>query len=275
MFTGSSSHQSDADGKAVREKMGPVFDSLKINLALQGHDHVYEVIGPVNSKTRTLIPGRITNQQTIAVDADKNLTGVMGGTYDLSSGTLYFLNSSAGIKKYSPRTKVQMDAAESVINMSNYWSLFTGRFGQTGPMIGGNDLIAGDPMFSSVYVSTDSINIVTYSVGKHSGVISKFDAFKIIAGVPSNVNTESVASNVLIYPNPVTDNTLHVNLTGITEKGSLVLKIFSISGTLVYQQSMINIGSELTIDCGPLPQGVYLLKLYGSHEYKTYKIVKE
>jgi acid phosphatase type 7 len=276
MFTGSSSHQSDADGKVVREKMGPVFDSLKINLALQGHDHVYEVIGPVNSRTRTLIPDKITNQQTVSVDVDRNLTGKLGGTYDLSSGTLYFLNSSAGIKKYAPRTEVQMDAAEGAINMSNYWSLFTGRFGQTGPIIGGNDLVAGDPMFSSINVSTDSISIVTYSVGKHSGVISKFDAFKIIAGqIPSNVNNKSFASNVLIYPNPITGNALHVKVSGITENGPVELKIFNISGTLVYHQSITDTANELTIDCSSLPSGIYLLKLNSNNEYKSYKIVKE
>jgi acid phosphatase type 7 len=183
MFTGSASHQSDADGKAVREKMGPVFDSLKINLAIQGHDHVYEVIGPVNGTTRKLIPGSVTNQTTVAVDADRNLTGVTGGTYDVNTGTLYFLNSSAGIKKYVPRTEAQMTAAESAINMTDYWSLFTGRFGQTGPLVNGNDLMGGDPMFSSIRVCSDSINIVTYSVGKHTGVITQFDAFKVISPV--------------------------------------------------------------------------------------------
>jgi len=277
MFTGSSSHQSDADGKAVREKMGPVFDSLKINLALQGHDHVYEVIGPVNSTTRTIIPNKITKQQTIAVDADKNLTGIVGGTYDLSSGTLYFLNSSAGIKKYAPRTKAQMDAAEAAINMSNYWSLFTGRFGQTGPMLGGNDLVAGDPMFSSIYVSTDSITIKTFSVGKHSGVISKFDAFKIINTSPVTEVPEAdrTQARVAIYPNPVTDNVLHVNLSGSKEARQVEIRIYNIDGSLVYHQSIFDTRTEQKVDFSSLPNGIYLLKFSGSNDYKTYKIVKE
>jgi acid phosphatase type 7 len=186
MYTGSSSHQSDGDGKICRERMGPVFDSLKIDLALEGHDHVYEVIGPVNNKTRSLIPNRVTNQQNVIVDVEKNLTGKLGGNYDVYGGTLYFLNSSAGIKKYQPRTKAQMDAAEGAINMTNYWSLFTGRFGQTGPMLNGNDLNGGDPMFSSISVSTDSISITTYSVGKHSGVVTKYDAYRVVK-ITSNV----------------------------------------------------------------------------------------
>ena len=197
MFTGSASHQSDADGKAVREKMGPVFDSLKIDLALQGHDHVYEVIGPMNSKTRTLIPGKVSNQRSVAFDVDRNMTSVLGGDYNLASGTLYFLNSSAGIKKYVPRTKAQMDAAQGAINMTNYFSDFTGRFGNTDPLIGGNDLKGGDPMFSSITVSTDSISVYTYSVGKHSGVVSYFDNFKLLKNLLPTGNISSPTNGTL------------------------------------------------------------------------------
>lgn len=55
MFTGSKSHQSDKDEVRERAKMLPVFNELNIDLALQGHDHIYEVIGPVNNDDKTLI----------------------------------------------------------------------------------------------------------------------------------------------------------------------------------------------------------------------------
>jgi len=51
MYTGSSSHQSDTDGKAVRDALAPVFDELHIDLALQGHDHIYEVMGPIKTNS--------------------------------------------------------------------------------------------------------------------------------------------------------------------------------------------------------------------------------
>ena len=168
LYTGSTSHQSDDNGRLVREKFGPVFDELKIDLALQGHDHIYEVIGPV--KNKTLVEGAVTNQKSETVDARTNLTGKSGGTFNVANGTLYFLNNSGGKKKYEPRSKDEM-SSPTVVNatgLPNYFSLFTGHFGQD-----------GNPMFSNISVSTESINIKTYEINA-SGDAIPFDEFKLV-----------------------------------------------------------------------------------------------
>ena len=87
-FTGSQSHQSDADGKTVRDAMSPLFDSLKIDIALQGHDHIYEVIGPV--KNKTLVANSVTNRTTVTADTRSNVTGYLGGTYNVANGNTLF-----------------------------------------------------------------------------------------------------------------------------------------------------------------------------------------
>jgi len=166
MYTGSGSHQSDSDGKTVRDRMAPLFDSLKIDLTLQGHDHIYEVIGPV--KNKQLVPDAVTNQLTVTFDARENVTGLLKGVFDVKEGTLYFLNNSAGIKKYEPRNKNQMDSAETTLGITNYFELFTGRFGQT-----------GRPTFSYVRVSTDTITISTYEVFDNA-TASLFDEIKVV-----------------------------------------------------------------------------------------------
>ena len=169
MYTGSGSHQSDADGKAVREKMGPVFDKLKIDLALQGHDHIYEVMGPI--KANKLVANAVSNQTIVPRTVRDNVSGRLGGTFDVTNGTLYFLNNSAGKKKYEPRDSVAMSKVEVALNVPNYFGMFTGRFGQT-----------GEPTFSNISVSTDSINISTYTVSD-AGVSTIFDAFKVVKTV--------------------------------------------------------------------------------------------
>jgi hypothetical protein len=181
IYTGSSSHQSDSDAKTFRTKMAPVLDSLKIDLAFQGHDHVYEVIGPV--KYMSLVTNSVTNQQIVPVTVRDNLTGLLGGTFDSKRGTIYFLNNSAGKKKYEPRNEAQMNAAFSAHGVPNYFSLFTGRFGQT-----------GEPTFSNVIVSTDTIFITTYTVNDQ-GVASLFDSFKIIKNTLDNQWTGNVNTN--------------------------------------------------------------------------------
>ena len=168
LYTGSASHQSDMDSRIVREKMGPVFDELKIDLALQGHDHMYEVLGPI--KNNTLVEGAFTDRKVAAFDARANLNAKSGGIYNVTSGTLYFLNNSAGKKKYEPRSQEDM-SSEDVIRATgipNYFSLFTGHFGQD-----------GNPMFSNITVSTDNILVKTYEVDS-SGAALPFDEFKIV-----------------------------------------------------------------------------------------------
>jgi len=165
MYTGAE-HQQDKDGKLVREKFTPLFDSLKIDLAIQGHDHVYEVIGPL--KNKALVPDAVSGQTVSTPTVRDNLTGKSGGTYNVKEGTLYFLNNSAGKKKYEPLSKKAMDEQETSIGMSNYFSLFTGRFGQT-----------GEPTFSHISVSSDAIHVVTYTVDD-KGTATVFDKFQII-----------------------------------------------------------------------------------------------
>lgn len=102
MFTGSKSHQSDSDGRLVREHMLPVFNELHIDVALQGHDHIYEVIGPVNNLTKTLVDGAVEEVETVVPGGVReNMIGKQGGVFNVNEGTLYFLNNSAGKKSMS------------------------------------------------------------------------------------------------------------------------------------------------------------------------------
>jgi hypothetical protein len=166
MYTGSKDHQDDRDVRLVRDRMGPVFDSLKIDLALQGHDHIYEVIGPV--KNKKLVQGAVSDQKTVTPDPRENLTGKLYGIFNVKEGTHYFLNNSAGKKKYEPNNKAAMDSLEKSLGVENFFSLFTSRFGQTGL-----------PTFSNVKVTTDTITITTYEVSDN-GDASLFDRIKLV-----------------------------------------------------------------------------------------------
>ena len=174
MFTGAG-HQNGSDGRIVRERMAPVFHDLNIDLALQGHDHVYEVIGVVATEGNNYrrLADAVSNQTMIpATPADgrslsASVTGREGGIYDVSHGVLYFLNNSAGRKKYYPRSKEQMEDGFPQHGVKDYFSLFN-KFGQT-----------GEPTFSRVTVSSASIEVATYTVAD-TGETTLFDTFKIV-----------------------------------------------------------------------------------------------
>lgn len=248
MFTGSRSHQSDKDAVAVRDAMLPVFDELKIDLALQGHDHIYEVIGPVVNTNKTLVENAIEEQVDVTGGMRENMTGKEGGVYNVANGTLYFLNNSAGKKKYEPRDEEEMKAEEPVHLVEDYWGLFSGKFGQT-----------GDPTFSSVSVTNDAIDIVTYTVDGN-GKESVFDSFKVIKKTSTAVENPTTAKVKIEV-----DNHKNIVVTGLSPDK---IEIYDMEGALRKQISDIN-----KFDASLLPGGVYLVKVMAAEHTYTQKII--
>lgn len=258
MYTGSGSHQSDADGMACRNALAPVFDELNIDLALQGHDHIYEVIGPIKGKA--LVANSVKNQISVAFDARTNVTAKLGGVFNVKNGTLYFLNNSAGKKKYEPRSQAQMAAVEASLGLSNYFGMFSGRFGQT-----------GNPTYSNITVSTDTIDVKTYEVSD-LGQATYFDGFKVVkeTNFTTGVNNASINGQdaISVYPNPVKD----FAFISFKEDVNARVEVYSLSGILVKAES-INGSSQ--IDLSKLSRGNYILKVVSGKNKYVVKFVKE
>ena len=87
LFSGSD-HQRDKETPLLRCTMLPVMKECKMDLVLQGHDHCYEVIGPVDK-------------------------------------TLYFIGATCGAKRYTPLTREEMDASKHIHQVENYFDLFS------------------------------------------------------------------------------------------------------------------------------------------------------
>ncbi len=87
LFSGSG-HQHDKESPLLRATMLPVMKECKMDLVLQGHDHCYEVIGPVDS-------------------------------------TLYFIGATCGAKRYEPFTREEMEASKHIHRVENYYDLFS------------------------------------------------------------------------------------------------------------------------------------------------------
>lgn len=243
MYTGSKSHQSDGDGKNVREKMGPVFDELHIDLALQGHDHIYEIIGPV--KANSFVPDAVADQLSVAFDARENVTAKLNGTFNVLNGTLYFLNNSAGKKKYEPRSEADMKAVESGLGVTDYFGMFNGRFGQ-----------GGLPTFSNISVSTDTISVKTYEVND-AGEPTLFDSFNIVKTEDfiTAINRTSLDDNAInFYPNPVKDYAF-INMS---DKIKANVEIYNLTGALV---KSIKIQGSAQIMLNDIDKGMYILKV--------------
>ena len=151
IFSGSG-HSVDSETPLFRELMLPILKECEIDLAIQGHDHCYEVIGPVNPDTRTIVEGAITDTTHVAINTNTNMTGIEGGTYTTDDGTLYFIGATCGRKRYYPYSREKMDDNYDKHKVTDYFDLFTGMFGQPGA-----------PSFTKFTVKDDCIEMNSYT----------------------------------------------------------------------------------------------------------------
>lgn len=254
IYTGSRSHQSDRDARTVREALVPVFDEVGIDMCFQGHDHIYEVMGA--TKEFKLVENSSWGIEDAALrGVRENMTGKQGGVYDVSNGTLFFLNNSAGKKKYEPRNEAEMEAAYSAHGITNYWGLFTGKFGQT-----------GEPTYSDVRVTRDTLFVQTYTVDD-AGTATLFDAFKVVKSEKvEELPTQSLAAtraSIALIPNPTSSS---VEVQGLESVDAM--ELYTLAGMRLQQSTA---STRLSVEgCTP---GTYVVKVYSGNDVFVEKLL--
>ncbi|MDR0207165.1 MAG: metallophosphoesterase family protein [Bacteroidales bacterium] len=148
IYTGASDEQNEQRCAVWHNTMAPFFDELNIHLALQGHSHIYDVIGPIyNINT---VSGAVSGVTQGNVVFPQNASGKSGGTFNEQNGTLYLTNGTFGNKHFfSPLSLIVMPGGAFPF-IPHYKTLMTGRYGQT-----------GKSTYSNISVSTSSIVIST------------------------------------------------------------------------------------------------------------------
>ena len=187
LFSGSD-HSTDEEPPLFRACMLPTMKACEIDVALQGHDHTYEVIGPVNPDDCTPILSAITDREEVAIDKNKNITGYKGGTYRVDDGTFYFIGATCGHKRYYPHSRERMDAEytddpnllqdDKHHNVKNYFDLFTGMFGQPEA-----------PCFTKITVKDDCLLFESYTADDDEGNVSLLNTMKVVRTKPHEIPT--------------------------------------------------------------------------------------
>ena len=167
IFSGSG-HSVDSETPMFRDIMLPIFKDCEIDLALQGHDHTYEVIGPVNPDTRTAITEAISGVSTEAVDGNSNATGKSGGTFVVDDGTLYYIGATCGRKRYYPYNRATMESNYDKHKVTNYFDLFTSRFGQPEA-----------PSYTRVTVAEERLTLEAFTADQTGGTKS-FNTIQVV-----------------------------------------------------------------------------------------------
>ena len=164
IFSGSS-HQDDEMGALLRATMLPVMKECEIDFVIQGHDHCYEVMGPVDPDTRQPIMEAIEDRE--AVSTSVSMSGYKGGTYTVNDGSMYFIGSTCGHKRYWPNSAEDMEEIYDLTKVDNYFSLFTGMFAQP-----------DKPSFSIFTVKDRTITVDSYTANT-DGTADKFNTFVV------------------------------------------------------------------------------------------------
>ena len=152
LFSGSD-HQRDKETPLLRATLLPVMKDCHVDVVLQGHDHCYEVIGPIDPDTRQAILSAVSDRKEVGKDDIKNITGFKDGVYNVKDGSLYFIGATCGAKRYTPLTREEMDASKHIHGVDNYFDLFTGMFGQPGA-----------PSYTRVTVRKSSLLLESFKV---------------------------------------------------------------------------------------------------------------
>jgi len=248
IYTGSY-HQYDAEQRLFRETIAPVYDEVGIDLVLQGHDHIYEVIGPVFNKM--LVENSVTDVKTVTGDVRGNMKGREGGVFHVDRGTLYFLNSSAGMKKYEPLTQDVMDGGYSYHLVPNYWNLFTGKYGQS-----------ENPTFSHLKVTRDTLFVSTYEVD-FKRVTTLFDAFRVVKSSKNTlVGSPRQEKDFTVVINP---DDMSLSLSGLPEAEQM--ELYNMSGRIVASAS-----NSQKMDVSLLPDGFYILQIFSGKQRFVVKV---
>lgn len=190
VFSGAGHHEDD-ECTLLRTMMTPIMKECAIDLAIQGHDHCYEVMGPVNPDTWTVYPGSVTDTVRVAPEAtgqwerSENKTGLEGGTFTTDSATLYFIGATCGRKRYEPYSRYVMDTAYTTDptklyngkhhNVENLFNLFTSKFGQP-----------GSPSYTRFNVSSEALEAVTYYLDKNDNPVI-FNTIRVKNNRPSSL----------------------------------------------------------------------------------------
>ena len=224
IFSGSG-HSVDKEIPLFREIMLPIIKECEIDLAIQGHDHCYEVIGPVNPDTKTLIEGAVTDTVHVPINTNTNMSGIEGGTYCTDDGTLYFIGATCGRKRYYPYSREKMEekyTTDPAIlfdgshhNVENYFDLFTGMFGQPGA-----------PSFTKFTVKNDGIEINSYTAN-NDGTANLMNTMKVVRNKPHTapvLGFENVNEEVLEGDKFIRNGQLFIKKNG---------KVYNILGTEV------------------------------------------
>jgi len=110
---------------------------------------------------------------------------------------------------------------------------------------------------------------------KSDYVTTRIDAIRIVdlsTGV-SNYLYSNKKQSIRIYPNPIQDDLLHIDLNGFEPSGSSEVRITNLQGQVVFSKSVRNSSHVLINTGGVLSSSIYLVSIHSNNRVFTEKLM--
>jgi len=98
-------------------------------------------------------------------------------------------------------------------------------------------------------------------------VVPKSQLFPLSTAIAEN---KDISSNIRIYPNPVTNQILHIELTGLTDNDPLSITVYDMVGNSLLQESLTTSGN---ISLKGIPAGMYIVSMRNKKLTENKRIV--
>jgi hypothetical protein len=201
----------------------------------------YQITGTATSSGRTKFGFQISPQ---------NPSGQLLGTMASTSANTQLTGSN----KYMTHTA----AGNQGGNGSHTWT-----FNWTAPAAG-----TGDVTFYGAFNATNNSSTT-------AGDIIYLSTLAVQENVTSGIIEKTATSDFSVFPNPITDGTIRMNLNK-TLNGMTTVQVYSLSGTLIQSETLTGIqaGSTHSIQLpAGIPQGLYLMNLVSEDATSVQKIL--
>lgn len=148
----------DGDIKILREQLTPIFAEHKVDLVLQGHDHLYSRSYPINAIDTI---NSVTSYDSAAVKVRKEYNGNNYSLYQNPNGAIYLNSGTASGSKYYATIDYNKSLLPIEVADSSNDRMFT------------EIVIDGDSLYATVYkLSNKELNVYdTFGITKDSSIV--------------------------------------------------------------------------------------------------------
>jgi hypothetical protein len=123
--------------------------------------------------------------------------------------------------------------------------------------------------------------VVTATAGNIYTQLSEIELFGSSSSTTSSVmdnaqlqlNQNTVAEKITVFPNPVADGWLTVGLTAADKNNKVDVSLSDLSGRIVYRSNFISNGISERLNIGNVQPGIYVIRITGSNTKFNAKIV--